>query len=150
METDTGRTSGIEWIRHGDQILALLIRAEFRPGESTFLTPQDHSQQVGLIVYPKNGRVVPHRHHKVERQVEGTGEVLVVRNGRCWADFYLDDKSHFTSRQLARGDILVLMSGGHGFRMIEDTTFLEVKQGPYIGAEEKERFEPLHSSLRGS
>ena len=35
------------------------------------------------------------------------------------------------------GDVLMLISGGHGFRMIENTVFLEVKRGPYIGPEGK-------------
>jgi hypothetical protein len=34
------------------------------------------------------------------------------------------------------------MTGGHGFRMLEDTVLLEVKQGPYGGQAEKSRFDP--------
>jgi hypothetical protein len=33
-----------------------------------------------------------------------------------------------------------MVGGGHGFRMLEDTLLLEVKQGPYLECEEKERF----------
>ena len=32
------------------------------------------------------------------------------------------------------------VGGGHGFRMIEDTVLFEIKQGPYGGPAEKERF----------
>ena len=35
---------------------------------------------------------------------------------------------------------MLMVGGGHGFRMLEDTVFLEVKQGPYTGLDEKERF----------
>jgi len=35
---------------------------------------------------------------------------------------------------------MLMVTGGHGFRMLENTVFLEVKQGPYTGLEEKERF----------
>ena len=35
---------------------------------------------------------------------------------------------------------MLMIDGGHGFRMLEDTVFLEVKQGPYTGVDEKERF----------
>ncbi len=42
---------------------------------------------------------------------------------------------------MSTGDILVLVSGGHGFRMLEDTVLMEVKQGPYTGLKEKERFD---------
>jgi hypothetical protein len=44
------------------------------------------------------------------------------------------------SREIKEGDIILMVNGGHGFRMIEDTVFLEVKQGPYTGIDEKERF----------
>ena len=64
----------------------------------------------------------------------------VLFEGRMEADFYNDDKQFVESRTLERGDLLVLVSGGHGFRCTEDTVLLEIKQGPYIGPDEKERF----------
>ena len=36
--------------------------------------------------------------------------------------------------------MLIAVAGGHGFRVFEDTVLLEVKQGPYPGEAEKERF----------
>jgi len=135
--------TGIEWIKCDDRVLALVISAQHSPGASEFVTPDTYKQQVGFIVYPKDGEIQPHLHHEMERQLRGTSEVILVRKGRCWVDFYLDDKSFFCKREIKAGDVLVLVSGGHGFRMIEDTTFLEVKQGPYIGEQEKERFTPF-------
>ena len=44
------------------------------------------------------------------------------------------------SRELHTGDVMLMVGGGHGFRIIEDTVFLEIKQGPYQDQEEKERF----------
>ena len=44
------------------------------------------------------------------------------------------------TRELATGDVMLMVGGGHGFRMLEDTVLLEVKQGPYTGVAEKERF----------
>ena len=44
------------------------------------------------------------------------------------------------TRELLPGDIMLMVGGGHGFRMLEDTVLLEVKQGPYTGLDEKERF----------
>ena len=36
----------------------------------------------------------------------------------------------------------MLMTGGHGFRVLEDCKMIEVKQGPYSGADfDKFRFE---------
>jgi hypothetical protein len=49
-------------------------------------------------------------------------------------------KETVATRELREGDILLLVDGGHGFRMLEDTVFVEIKQGPYTGLDEKERF----------
>jgi hypothetical protein len=76
----------------------------------------------------------------VERTIIGTSEVLVVRDGLCELDVFDDDRELVATRQLRRGDVMVMVGGGHGFRLLEDTVLLEVKQGPYTGPGEKERF----------
>ncbi len=45
-----------------------------------------------------------------------------------------------TTRELLQGDAVILRGGAHGLRFSEDTVLLEVKQGPYHGTEEKEKF----------
>ena len=89
---------------------------------------------------PAGRRGGRHVHVPLERSLVGTSEVLIVRSGRCEMDVYDDDRALVTTRELAAGDVVVIFAGGHGFRMLEDTTFLEVKQGPYTGLDEKERF----------
>ena len=37
-------------------------------------------------------------------------------------------------------NIILLLSGGHGFKVIKDCKFLEIKQGPYKIGRDKERF----------
>jgi len=135
-------TLAVEWIKNGTQVLALIIPAEYEPSKSQFISPDTYKQQIGFIVYPEDGIIVPHIHRELPRNLQGTSEVLLVRSGRCWVDFYLSDKAFLCTRELKTGDLLALVEGGHGFRMIEKTVFLEVKQGPYIGEHEKERFLP--------
>lgn len=66
--------------------------------------------------------------------------MLVVRSGRCQIDLYDRERRHVATRELGAGDVILIVGGGHGFRMLEDTVLLEVKQGPYTGLDEKERF----------
>src|SRR5215467_2738726 len=87
-----------------------------------------------------NRRRLPFLHRPLERNLVGTSEVLIVRRGRCQIDIYDDCQQLVASRELRSGDITLMVGGGHGFRMQEDTVFLEVKQGPYTGIDEKERF----------
>ena len=131
---------GVEWIKHESQVLGIIISSEYNSAVSEFITPDSYTQQVGFIVYPKGETIVPHIHRDLERNIIGTSEVLFMRKGLCWVDFFLIDKSLFCSKQLKEGDVLILVSGGHGFRMVEDTTLLEIKQGPYVGELDKDRF----------
>lgn len=135
-----GSTSAIECVTSDSNMIAQIIRAEFEPTETQFMTPDDFNHQVGFIVYPRGGRVARHRHKRIERRIVGTSEVIVIRKGSCVVDLYNDDQALVATRELRQGDIIIMVSGGHGFRAIEDTVFLEIKQGPYTGVEEKECF----------
>ena len=130
----------IEHIIDQGRPLAYIIRGSFQPDKTTFFTPREFKQQVGYVVYPAGGEVAPHVHKRLERNLVGTSEVLIVRKGRCLMDVYNDDRTLVATRELVTGDIMLMVGGGHGFRMLEDTVLLEVKQGPYIGVDEKERF----------
>src|SRR5947209_6833774 len=133
-------TDLVEKIFSGEQCLAYIIRASFLPERTTFLTPPDYKQQVGYVVYPAGGQIQRHVHRPLERHLVGTSEVLVVRQGCCEVDLYNDDRQLIATRELREGDIMLMVGGGHGFRMLDDTVFIEVKQGPYTGIDEKERF----------
>ena len=74
-----------------------------------------------------------------------------IRTGRANAaifdkvrvDYYDDNQQYLESRIAYEGDIVFLGYGGHGFKMLEDSEIVEVKQGPYCGAMDKVRFEPV-------
>ena len=120
--------------------LCYIIHSSYLPDCTTFLTPPEFKQQVGFVAYPAGGEIVRHTHRPLERHLVGTSEVLVVKAGHCLIDIYNDDRELVATRDLHPGDVMLMVGGGHGFRMIEDTVFLEIKQGPYTGLEEKERF----------
>jgi uncharacterized protein with PhoU and TrkA domain len=130
----------VEKIMWGDVPLAYIIRGDLMPSRTTFLTPPQFKQQVGFVVYPAGGEIQRHVHRPLSRHLIGTSEVLIVRRGRCEIDIYNDDRELVATRELREGDIMLMVGGGHGFHMLEDTVFLEVKQGPYTGQDEKERF----------
>ena len=130
----------VETITWNNKSLAFIVRAQVCPDKTTFLTPQDLNLQLGFVVYPANGVVPRHVHLPLERHTIGTSEVLIIKKGRCAVDFYNSNRELVTTRELGEGDIVLLVEGGHGFRTFEDTVFLEIKQGPYTGQQEKERF----------
>ncbi len=130
----------IEVIYDNNSPLCYIIRAALVPERTTFLTPPEFKQQVGFIVYPSGGEVKRHMHLDIERNLRGTSEVLIVKRGHCLMDVYNQEKQLVVTRELFEGDLMLMVGGGHGFRMLEDTILLEVKQGPYLEVEEKEHF----------
>jgi mannose-6-phosphate isomerase-like protein (cupin superfamily) len=128
---------GIETVSDASTLYCYIIRSSVSPAKTTFITSPEATQQVGFIVYPRGGQVPRHVHKPAERHVRGTPEVLLVRSGRCEVDIYDYDRNPVATRPLGPGDVLILVAGGHGFRMVEDTVFLEIKQGPYLGVEDK-------------
>lgn len=130
----------VEHISYRDTPLAYIVRAEIEPSKTIFLTPPEFKQQVGFVVYPAGGKIERHNHLPLQRHLVGTSEVLIVQRGRCEIDIFNDERELVATRELRCGDVMLMVGGGHGFRMLEDTVFLEIKQGPYTGENEKERF----------
>lgn len=117
-----------------------VIRHQAAPEATTFFTPDEANQQVGYVVHPAGATIGRHYHLPIERTIVGTSEVLIVREGRCRLDVYDDDLAPIESLELGPGDVMVMVGGGHGFEMLEDTVMIEVKQGPYMGVQEKKYF----------
>ena len=130
----------IDKIFHGDQLLAIIIRRDYRSDGIEFFTPGDYSQQLGYMNHPTGHVIPPHVHNPVRREVQFTKEVLLIRSGRVRVDFYSDEQDYLESTILEAGDVILLAFGGHGFHMLEPTEMIEVKQGPYAGEQDKTRF----------
>ena len=130
----------VERIEAGGETLAVIVREGYDPRETHFVTPPDFLQQLGFIVYPAESQVPRHDHRLVERAIRGTPECLLIRKGRTEVTLFDRTRTEVCTRTLERGDIILLVAGGHGFRQLEATVFMEIKQGPYPGVEEKERF----------
>ena len=90
---------------------------------------------------PKGYNISPHLHLNTNKNIQNTQEVLLIRSGKVRVDFYEPDKKYFLSKILTKGDVILLAFGGHGFKILEESEIIEVKQGPYEEAKDKERFE---------
>jgi mannose-6-phosphate isomerase-like protein (cupin superfamily) len=132
----------IEKITDGEKTLAMIIPADFRRDGIEFFTPDSYSQQLAFMSHPAGKSIVPHSHNLVMRHVDFTQEVLFLRKGRLRVDFFDDSRKYLESYVLKAGDVILLVSGGHGFEVLEDIEMFEVKQGPYVGEEDKTRFNP--------
>ncbi len=128
-------------IRHEDELLAIIIPAAYCSDGIQFFTPGTFSQQLGYMHHKSGHEILPHDHNPVPRTVEWTQEVLFIRSGKVRMDIYAPgSRAYLESRVLLPGDVVLLAHGGHGFVMLEPSEMIEVKQGPYAGDQDKERF----------
>jgi hypothetical protein len=119
---------------------AIILYAAYDEFGIQFFTPHNFSQQLASMSYPA-GRLIPaHTHNAVAREIFLTQETLFIRKGRLRVDFYSDQQDYQKSRVLGPGDVILLVSGGHGFEVLEDLNMVEVKQGPYVGDADKSVF----------
>lgn len=137
----------LEPINHNGQMLALILRAEYRAEGIKFFTPDEFSQQLGYMNRPRGYVIPPHVHNPVAREVHFTKEVLFIKSGSVRVDFYDDCQNYLESRVLNQGDVVLLAYGGHGFEMLEASEIIEVKQGPYAGDTDKTRFDGIDRSI---
>lgn len=137
----------VEKIIHQSQLIAMILRRDIINEGIEFYTSSDSAQQIGAMAWSAGHTITPHIHRIVERTVMRTQEVLIIRRGKVRVDLYDEDQIYLESHIVETGDIIFLSSGGHGFTMLEDTVMVEVKQGPYVGVQDKVRFEPVDDSL---
>lgn len=130
----------VEEIKKKDKLLAMIIRNDYMCEGVDFITPSEYSQQVAYMHHPKGKLIDAHVHNLVHRNVVMTQEVLFIKRGTLRVDFYDEYEDYLESRDLHAGDIILLVSGGHGFHVLDEVEMIEVKQGPYAGDNDKKRF----------
>jgi len=131
----------IETITHGLEPIALIIRAGYDQPGIQFFTPANFSQQVAFMRHPAGHKIAAHVHNLQLRQVLYTQEVLFLRRGRVRVNLYASNREPIGSRVLHEGDLILLCGGGHSLEMLEESSMIEVKQGPYAGESDKTRFD---------
>ncbi|MBV9389383.1 MAG: hypothetical protein JOZ78_23420 [Chroococcidiopsidaceae cyanobacterium CP_BM_ER_R8_30] len=130
----------IEHIIDNNQLLAVIVYHDFDKPGIHFFTPNELSQQLAYMHHPTGKVISPHVHNPVVREVEYTQEVLIIRKGKLRVDFYDEQQQYLKSRVLEAGDVILLIKGGHGFEVLSEVEMFEVKQGPYVGEQDKTRF----------
>jgi mannose-6-phosphate isomerase-like protein (cupin superfamily) len=136
----------IEKIFNNQLLLSIIIRKEFQKDGIEFFTNDNDSQQLGYMQRPKDYIIPPHRHNLVPREVHLTQEVLLIKSGKVRVDFFDNEQQYIKSTILHPGDVILLSDGGHGFKMLEQSEIIEVKQGPYCGEQDKIRFTPINDN----
>ena len=134
----------IEKIIYKKKLLALIVRGKYRNKKGiTFFTPNEITQQFGYMKHKKNFIIKPHLHKKRATRILFTTEVILLLKGLLRVDFYNLKKKYLFSKILKRNDIIMLIRGGHGFKILKNIEMLEIKQGPYNLYKDKVKFDNI-------
>lgn len=127
----------IQEIKQGELVLARYIPSSAAwSGGLNFFSPDGDFIQVGTWSYEAGKELKAHIHNEVKREVLWTQEVLFVRRGKLRARVYDTEENLVSQIEVSAGDVIILLRGGHGYDILEDgTQVLEVKNGPYVGAD---------------
>ena len=132
----------VEKIIYKKKLLALIVRGKYRKKKGiTFFTPNQTTQQFGYMKHRKGHIIKPHKHLRRSTRILSTTEVILLLKGSLRVDFYNQKKKYLFSKILKEKDIIMLVHGGHGFKILKDIEMLEIKQGPYSLIKDKIKFE---------
>lgn len=125
-----------EIVKDGVTLARHIIEEDMKPGLNFYSKDQEYVQ-VGVWGHYEKGRELgSHIHNCVERAINRTYEVLYVIKGSLKADIFDLEETKIETLIVKQGELLILLESGHGYSILEeDTTVLEVKNGPYLGAE---------------
>tara|TARA_B100001123_G_C15201177_1_gene983417 strand:+ start:168 stop:602 length:435 start_codon:yes stop_codon:yes gene_type:complete len=134
----------IEKINYKKKKLALIVRGRYRKKKGiTFFTSNESTQQFGYMKHKRKHIIKPHVHKKRLTKIYYTTEVILILKGILRVDFYSQTKKYLFSKILKPKDIIMLISGGHGFKVLKDVEMIEIKQGPYSLSKDKIKFENI-------
>ncbi len=127
-------------IRNKQTVYALIIKKKrrFIKNGVDFLTKDRDLLQLGFINHKKNHHIKSHIHLKKPRIINYCTEVLLIEKGKVKIKFFDNNNSDIKKDKiLNKGDIIILFQGGHGFKILEKTQIIEIKQGPYVEGKDK-------------
>ena len=131
----------IKEIIHKNKLFALIIKESYQNKKGiSFFTKDDANQQIGFMHHPKNYMIKPHKHKKRKTNILITSEVIILQKGKLRVDFYDTKKKYLFSVIIKKNQIIMLVHGGHGFKVLEPVKMIEIKQGPFISNQDKIKF----------
>lgn len=119
----------MENIFHKKELVAVYLKS-MQDGSRPLSLPKEPLQV--LAIKRKKGEVVAsHTHLPRKRVTETLQECLLVRKGKVRVSLYGLDRKLFKIIVLKKGEVLILLKGGHALEFLENTEIIEVKNGPY-------------------
>ena len=113
-------------------LIAMIARRDYEKPGVNFLSDPRFPLQLGISMYSKGHSIKPHEHRSRKIEITKVQEIIHVDRGRANVHLYDHTGKRLQTIEVVTGDTVFLIDGGHGFEILEDTKFIEVKQGPYL------------------
>jgi len=91
--------------------------------------------QVAAMSLKQGRRVNPHKHLSTLRSTAGTQECWVVFSGQVEVELFDLDDTAIDTFVLEAGECMTTYRGGHALEVLDDAVIVEIKNGPYYGAQ---------------
>src|SRR3954470_18920968 len=127
--------TGVELVERAGTAYALVLRSNAESNEKyNFLTGPQNPLQLGMNFYQQGETIKAHYHLPRHVETSEVQEFLLIAQGRARLTLFdAQDQVPFQTVQLETGDMVLLLAGGHGLEIQENTKIVEIKQGPYDG-----------------
>ena len=113
--------------------------SDFRDGK-TFYTDNNKDFQFGTFKLEQGEIIENHIDNSQKREINKTSEAIVVIKGSLKIMLFDNEKNFIDAVIINTNDAILLFEGGHGIEVIEESKFIEFKQGPYIEDMDKKHF----------
>jgi hypothetical protein len=137
----------IEWMNNSDLVyegktICRVIDLNNPQTNLAFYSNDSEYLQVATWRYSSGKVLDRHIHNLVDRKINRTHEVVLCIKGQIEVMIYSLDEELISTFVLEENHLVIMMDCGHGYRILtDDTKALEIKNGPYYGAEiDRRRF----------
>jgi len=119
--------------------LGIIFRNNKITNKRNNLCNEDEYLQVSTQKINNNFEIKPHIHLKLNRKTTVTQEIWIIIKGKIEVKIYDIDKSYIKKLILKKGDLYILLKGGHSMKVLTNNTqFYEIKNGPYFMGKKKD------------
>ncbi len=121
----------VKTLKYSKEVIAHIIETQANSDEVNFFTDPKETLQVGFQKRKKGKKIAPHLHPTTKEYIHGAKEVIYLIEGSVKVFFFNSQKILLDSYIIKKGDLLIQYVPGHSFEFLEDSQFIELKNGTY-------------------
>jgi len=123
-------------VEYKNELLAIIHKKDEWKEGLDFLTRNEDYLQAGTWWYQEGQNLKAHSHIENKREIMLTQEAVIVMEGKLEIHLYGNETNIIHTETLLSGDMAIMLSGGHGYKILSNNTkVIEVKGGQFNSVE---------------